>query len=44
MLVAEETANICYFSPAEEISSRVDMTVCHFVDPDLGLEKEDPTE
>ena len=43
-LVAEETASICYFSPPEEIYSRLDMTVWHFVDPDLGLEKQDPTE
>ena len=26
MLVAEETGSICYFSPSEEISSRLDMT------------------
>ena len=26
MLVAEETASMCYFSPPEEISSRLDMT------------------
>ena len=44
MLVAEETASICYFSPPEEISSRLDMTVCHFVDPDPWLEKDNPTE
>ena len=39
MLVAEETASICYFSPPEEISSRLDMTVCILLIVIWGLKK-----
>ena len=39
MLVAEETASICYFLPPEEISSRLDMTVCILLIVIWGLKK-----